>query len=903
MFIADLRKCRVREMEEKRINKEMANIRVKFKDSSLSGYHKKKYVCKLLYMYILGWDIDFGHAEAVQLISSNRYSEKQIGYLAVTLMLTENSDLIRLVVNSLKKDLEDYNEIFNCLALHAIANIGGRQMAETLSSEVHKLFTGNHRNFVKKKAALCLLRLFRKHPDVIPARDWASSIVNTLEDLDLGVVLCATSLVLALAQQYQEEFASSVPVLITRLYKVIVEKEYSADYVYYKVPIPWLQVKILRLLQYYPPPSDRRLLQKINNILHAIISSSQDQSKNVQHTNAQNAVLFEAISLAIHLDCESTLVAESTFLLGKFISSKETNVRYLGLEAMAHLASYSSSLDGIKEHQETVIASLKDKDISVRRRGLDLLYSMCDVSNARVIVAELLRVLTTADYNIREEMVLKIAILTEKFATEYSWYVDTILQLIGSAGDYVSEEVWYRVVQIVTNNEDLQEYAAKTVLVSLRSTAYHETAIKVGGYILGEFGHLIVNLPECSPIEQFTTLHGKFSMCTLPTRALLLTTYIKFANVFPEIKPQITVVLNQYRHILDSELQQRACEYYTVITMPTDDLLQTVCEEMPPFPERESALLSCLYKKNADTEDKRTWSIVEKDLRDKQASAESDLLGLNEPAANSNGTNGTNGNSTNHAQPASVISAQAETYFEKALFNKEGLLFEDSQLQLGFKTEFNGNTGLVSLYVGNKLGTQLNSLKFVPARKHATTGLSISISQPIPSMIPPKTQLAHVFKVECNAPIPEVTMLRLTYVTTGAQSILFKLPAVQTSFLEPSLMSGPDFFSRWKQIGGPPRESQSIFRSGVNIEIEKVKSALLGFHFQLLEDVDPNPNNLVAVSIANCGAEGKFGCLLRLEPNMEQQMFRLTVRATNDIVSNAVHSLIAKALAGKSLNH
>lgn len=29
-------------------------------------------------MYILGWDIDFGHLEAVNLISSQKYSEKQI---------------------------------------------------------------------------------------------------------------------------------------------------------------------------------------------------------------------------------------------------------------------------------------------------------------------------------------------------------------------------------------------------------------------------------------------------------------------------------------------------------------------------------------------------------------------------------------------------------------------------------------------------------------------------------------------------------------------------------------------------------------------------------------------------------------------------------------------------------
>ena len=38
-------------------------------------------------------------------------------------------------------------------------------------------------------------------------------------------------------------------------------------------------------------------------------------------------------------------------------------------------------------------------------------------------------------------MVLKVAILAEKYATDYKWYVDVILNLIRLAGDYVSEEV------------------------------------------------------------------------------------------------------------------------------------------------------------------------------------------------------------------------------------------------------------------------------------------------------------------------------------------------------------------------------------------------------------------------------------------------------------------------------
>lgn len=61
------------------------------------------------------------------------------GYLAITLLMNEDSDLVRLVVNSIRKDLDEINEINNCLALHAIANIGGKEMAEALAEDVHRL--------------------------------------------------------------------------------------------------------------------------------------------------------------------------------------------------------------------------------------------------------------------------------------------------------------------------------------------------------------------------------------------------------------------------------------------------------------------------------------------------------------------------------------------------------------------------------------------------------------------------------------------------------------------------------------------------------------------------------------------------------------------------------------------
>ena len=81
VFISDLRNCSNKEQEAKRVEKEMAHIRSKFtSDTHMNGYNRKKYVWKILYMYMLGYEVDFGHMEAVNLISSNRYSEKSVGY-------------------------------------------------------------------------------------------------------------------------------------------------------------------------------------------------------------------------------------------------------------------------------------------------------------------------------------------------------------------------------------------------------------------------------------------------------------------------------------------------------------------------------------------------------------------------------------------------------------------------------------------------------------------------------------------------------------------------------------------------------------------------------------------------------------------------------------------------------
>ena len=126
--------------------------------------------------------------------------------------------------------------------------------------------------FVKKKAALTLLRLYRKYPGIVQ-QEWAERIISLMDDPDMGVCLSVTSLVMALAQDQPDQYKGGYVKAAQRLKRIVVDNDIAADYLYYKVPCPWIQVKLLRLMQYYPPsgpylsvPIVRPLLTRIQKI-------------------------------------------------------------------------------------------------------------------------------------------------------------------------------------------------------------------------------------------------------------------------------------------------------------------------------------------------------------------------------------------------------------------------------------------------------------------------------------------------------------------------------------------------------------------------------------------------------------------------------------------------------------
>ena len=417
------------------------------------------------------------------------------------------------------------------------------------------------------------------------------------------------------------------------------------------------------------------------------------------------------------------------------------------------------------------------------------------------------------------------------------------------------------------------------------------------GYILGEYGHLVANEPTYTPIEQFQLLHSKSQFCVASTRALLLTTYVKWANVYPEIKPQLLTIFERYRHVLDAELQQRACEYYALASRPEpDELLAAVCEELPPFPPRVSSLVGRLNRKHGDTEDKRTWVHGGKEAN------------LDRRATQRNKTNVANGNASNAAgqgdsedvmtslagleiAPSSAIANSTnaandklsqlasgpniDRWFNKLTCSAEGVLYEDVQVQIGIKSRYQGHLGQLAIYVGNKVPAPLTSFT-TKIDVHDTEALSVTFAKLPQSTVASLGQMQVLLHVECKRMFSEPPILNISFLTGSHQTVAIRLPIMVTKFFEHVKLGGADFFERWKLIGGPPREVQTIFpielTSSGQLDLQKQKQVVSGHGLNLLTDVDPNPNNLVGAGVLHMSTDGKVGCLLRLEPNREAKV-------------------------------
>ena len=254
------------------------------------------------------------------------------------------------------------------------------------------------------------------------------------------------------------------------------------------------------------------MIQEVNAAIRKVFQQT-EVTKHVNKNNSDHSILFEAMRLTLCMgeDAKKDNVTETIQLLAKYVGLKENNIRFIALEMLtkAMPVQLQSVPNLLKENFQSFLTCLKEQDISVRKAALDNLFQLANEESSSEIINELLDHLQEKeDYPLMEEIVLKVAVLAERFAINLSWYIDVIIKLIEYAGDYTSEDLWFRVAQMVTGfskpeqnsaetdeDDNLKKYAALRIIDVMKKPNLHETLVRIGAYVLSEFGNLIANEP------------------------------------------------------------------------------------------------------------------------------------------------------------------------------------------------------------------------------------------------------------------------------------------------------------------------------------------------------------------------------------------------------------------------
>ena len=407
-----------------------------------------------------------------------------MGYLGLMLLLDERAEVLMLVTNSIKNDLTHKNQYVVGVALCSLANVASPEMSRDLAVDVEKLFASPN-SYVQKKAALCAIRIIRKVPDL--AEGFFSAAPSLLRDRHHGVLLAGLLLAQDLCRQCPAEaiplFRSEVPQLV-KVLKALVLGGSSPEHEIGGVVDPFLQVAVLRLFRLVGA-GDADASDAMSDIL-AQVASNTDAGK-----NPGNAVLYECVTTIMGIESIGSLRVLAINILGRFLGNKDNNIRYVALNTLSKVAAVDTG--AVQRHRATIVDCVKDSDVSIRRRALELVYGLVNESNITALAKELLEYLLVADVEFKGDLTHKICALVQRYAPDARWHIDTLVDVMRRAGTYVREEVTRSFVVLVSNAPQLHAYAARALFRALSEERGQPALSQVAVWALGEYGELVVS--------------------------------------------------------------------------------------------------------------------------------------------------------------------------------------------------------------------------------------------------------------------------------------------------------------------------------------------------------------------------------------------------------------------------
>ncbi len=524
----------------------------------------------------------------------------------------------------MRSDLNHSNQYIVGLALCTLGNIASVEMSRDLFPEIETLLsTANP--YIRRKAALCAMRICRKVPDL--QEHFLEKAAALLSDRNHGVLLCGLTLVTSLCEADEAEGGEEDTMEkfrpfsggLVRTLKALASSGYAPEHDVTGITDPFLQVKILQLLRVLGR-GDAQTSEQINDIL-AQVATNTDSSKNVG-----NSILYEAVLTILDIEADSGLRVLGVNILGKFLSNRDNNIRYVALNTLIKVVAVEPN--AVQRHRNTILECLRDPDISIRRRALDLSFTLINEGNVRLLIRELLAFLEVADNEFKPIMTSQIGVAADRFSPNKRWHVDTMLRVLTLAGNYVKEQILSSFIRLIATTPELQTYAVQKLYINLKKDITQESLTLAGAWCIGEYGdallrggqyeeeELVQEVKESEVVDLFSSVLNS-SYATQIATEYIITSLMKLTTRFtdPAQIDRIRRILQSNSASLDVEVQQRAVEYGNLFGY--DSIRKGVLEKMPPPQiKEESRVLGEAAKKSTKASNRKSKSVkpAEQDL-------------------------------------------------------------------------------------------------------------------------------------------------------------------------------------------------------------------------------------------------------------------------------------------------
>ena len=585
-FIKRIRACKTLDEERSLCNKESAEIRNLKKETAQKLAVRS--MTKCMAMSLLGYQTEFIHMTCISLLASQNFTQKRLAYLGICMLLDEKSDILLLSSNIIKKDLSSNNKYIVAAALTTIGEIGTPDMCRDTCPEIIKCLNSTN-PYIKKKAALALSKVVRSCPELIETVE--QNLGTIFEDKNHGVLLSGLALV--------EQVFKAEPKIIKKYKKYLVpmikylknliSTSYAPEYDVNGITDPFLQVRILEILGYFG-----RASSKENEELEALLNSIPSNTDTTRK-NTGNSVLYELVRCIFSYESSKSLKGLGGSILGQFLANKDNNYKYLALNTLNDIAKID--IDTVQKHKNVILEFLKDPDIAIKRRSLDLTYLIVNTENIRQIVTETLDFInSTSNVEFKLELTSKIFYSLEKYSPSLKWEIDVLLKMLCLCEDSINEEIIWKIINLILNTKELQQYAMFRYFIAMQNMLEDtdvEALYHVGISILGELFQLIIGvsttdeegktitITEEQIIELVTALH-KSSDTSESLKELLMNACFKMlGKMSHESDEKLKKILYTESKSFYPEVQERANEYITFSQISKKDMQLKITANVP----------------------------------------------------------------------------------------------------------------------------------------------------------------------------------------------------------------------------------------------------------------------------------------------------------------------------------